>query len=56
MTPKVPQTNLFQLELRNLTDTVNQYGAWAVEHKWWLIGAAAILIILFFRHFRGNRQ
>lgn len=56
MIPQTPKTNLFQLELRNLTLTVSGYGQWVAEHKWWLIGAAAILVILFFRHFRGNRQ
>jgi len=56
MIPEVPKTNLFQTELRYLSDQAREFGAFLMEYKWWLIAGAAILVILFFRHFRGNRQ
>lgn len=56
MIPKVPQTNLFHVELRSLSDQVAGYWRLLVEHKWYAIVGAAAVVLLFFWLFRGNRQ
>ncbi len=54
MIPQTPKVNLFQLELENLTRQATAFGAWITDHKWWLIGGAALIIIFILWRYRGN--